>query len=162
MDKCSPTSKHQCIFFFSSIGLSSDSDWNKTEKSCYIRWEMDTKCNNGQIKIYYSCNLVLSCIFFFCQNFGNPLKAWALLDGNGWRAKREGAIGLERKTTVWTETDIRERKKQRGHEWGTNKEEEERKCWSLDQKVSDMRERQRSWAVTVISRLRVYRKNPMN
>lgn len=41
------------------------------------------------------------------------------MNGNSWRAKRQGAIGLERQITVGTATDIREReretKKQRGH-----------------------------------------------
>lgn len=38
------------------------------------------------------------------------------MNGNSWTAKRQGAIGLERQTTVGTETDIRERERQRNRE----------------------------------------------
>lgn len=64
--------------------------------------------------------VIFSCpVFYFTRSLEIQLKREHPLNGNSWRAKRQGAIGLERQITVGTATDMREReretKKQRGH-----------------------------------------------
>lgn len=97
------------------------------------------------------------------------------MDGNSWRAKRQEAMGLERKTkkffftTVWTETDDRERPRETERA-GVRRDKRRR---GRVKKRPGQRERERGrlergaeksspFSESVISRLRVYRKNPVN